>query len=69
MVEIDWLSVCEGEGAYECMRGLAYSDMHTHRVYGMWVCAGAISIHIFIIYIIMNIYNYICISIYLYIHI
>jgi len=23
------------------MRGLVYSDMHTHRDYGKWVCAGA----------------------------
>jgi len=33
--------VCEREGASECMRGLVYSDMHTHRVHGMWVRAGA----------------------------
>jgi len=35
------VGVCVREGASECMRGLVYSDMHTHRVYGMWVCAGA----------------------------
>ena len=35
------LWVCVREEASECMRGLVYSDMHTHRDYGMWVCAGA----------------------------
>ena len=36
-----WMCVCEREEASACMRGLVYSDMHTHRVYGMWVCARA----------------------------
>jgi len=35
------VDVCEKEGARECMRVLVYSDMHTHRVHGMWVCVGA----------------------------
>ena len=34
------VDVCVGEGASECMRGLIYSDMHTHRVYKMWVCTS-----------------------------
>jgi len=28
------------EGVRECMRRLIYSIMHTHQVYGTWVCAG-----------------------------
>jgi len=31
--------MCVREGSREFMCGLVYSDMHTHRVYGM--CAGA----------------------------
>ena len=30
--------VCEKKGASKCVRGLAYSDMDTHPVYGTWVC-------------------------------
>jgi len=35
------VDVCVREGLSECVPGLAHSDMRTHRVYGMWVCAGA----------------------------
>jgi len=35
------VDVCVREGGRECVRVLVYSDMHTHRVYWMCVCAGA----------------------------
>ena len=61
------VDVCVREGTSECMRGLVYSHMHAHRVYGMRVRAGA-CVHIRVKCVRESVLEYLCVYVYVYKH-